>query len=75
MLRVYVDGVFDVLHYGHMKLFEQIKNKFPDCHLIAGVCNDQETELYKRTTVMSNEERCETIRHIKWVDQIIPKSP
>lgn len=73
--RIYVDGVFDLLHLGHMRLFEQIKKKFPDCHLIAGVCNDQETELYKRTTVMSNEERCETIRHIRWIDQIIPNSP
>jgi len=75
MLRVYVDGVFDVLHFGHMRLFEQIKKKFPYCHLIVGVCNDQETELYKRTTIMSNEERSESIRHIKWVDQIIPNSP
>jgi choline-phosphate cytidylyltransferase len=73
--RIYVDGVFDIVHYGHMRLFEQIKQQFPKCHLIAGVCNDQDTKLYKRTTIMSNAERCETLRHIKWVDQIIPNSP
>lgn len=75
MKNIYVDGVFDLLHYGHMRLFEQIKNKFPDHNLIIGVCNDNETQRYKRTTIMSNEERCEAIRHIKYVDKIIPNSP
>ena len=75
ILRIYVDGVFDIVHYGHMRLFEQIKQQFPNCHLIAGVCNDLETKLYKRECIMSNQERCETLRHIKWVDQIISSSP
>lgn len=74
-MRVYADGVFDCFHYGHARLFEQIKQRYPECYLIVGVCKDIDVSTYKRKTVMSMEERCESIRHCKWVDEVYPNAP
>lgn len=74
-MRIYADGVFDCYHYGHAKLFEQIKLNYPGCYLIVGVCADDDIKKYKRTPVLTLEERCESIRHCKWVDEVYPNAP
>ena len=74
-LRVYTDGCFDLFHFAHARQFEQIKNILPDCELIVGVCSDQNIKLNKGQYVLSEEERIESIRHCKWVDEIIPNCP
>ena len=28
-IRIYMNGVFDILHYGHMRSFEKLKKMFP----------------------------------------------
>jgi choline-phosphate cytidylyltransferase len=39
------------------------------------VCSDKETHQRKGKTVMTETERYEALRHIKWVDQVIPDAP
>ena len=42
--RVYCDGVFDLFHLAHMRMFEQAKKALGPAdkvHLIAGVCSDE----------------------------------
>lgn len=73
--RIYSDGVFDILHFGHMQQLEQAKKKFPKVHLIVGVMSNEDTTKYKGKIVQSLEERTETLRHIKWVDEIISPAP
>lgn len=44
-------------------------------HLIVGVTGDKETHDRKGLTVLSGAERAETIRHCKWVDEVLPNCP
>lgn len=70
-MRIYADGVFDIFHYGHARLFEQIKKLYPDCYLIVGVCKDEDIAYYKRKPIFTWKERVESIQHCKWVDEVI----
>ncbi|KAK6591176.1 hypothetical protein RS030_101622 [Cryptosporidium xiaoi] len=74
-VRIYADGVYDLLHLGHMRQLEQAKKMYPNTHLIVGVASDEETHRLKGRTVQTLQERTETLRHIKWVDEIISPCP
>ncbi len=74
-VRIYCDGIFDLFHYGHARAFEQAKKMFPSVHLLVGVCNDESTLANKGKVVMTAAERCESVRHCRWVDEVIPDAP
>ena len=74
-IRIYCDGIYDLFHFGHSKSLEQVKHLFPRVHLIVGVCTDEDTIKYKGKPVMSLYERAESVRHCKWVDQVIVPAP
>jgi choline-phosphate cytidylyltransferase len=77
--RVYCDGVFDLFHLGHMRMLEQAKKALgkngAKTYLIAGVCSDELVHQFKGKTVYSHKLRCESVRHCKWVDEVLPDAP
>lgn len=74
-VRIYADGVFDLFHIGHMRALQQAKMAFDNVHLIVGVTGNKETHKRKGLTVLSAIERAESVRHCKWVDEVIEDCP
>ncbi|KAF2848043.1 cholinephosphate cytidylyltransferas-like protein [Plenodomus tracheiphilus IPT5] len=74
-VRIYADGVFDLFHIGHMRALQQAKMAFENVHLIVGVTGNKETHKRKGLTVLSAIERAESVRHCKWVDEVIEDCP
>ena len=70
---VYVDGVFDLFHAGHINFLKQAK--LLGDYLIVGIISDEDVESYKRTPVISFNDRYTMLENCILVDKIIPKSP
>lgn len=63
----YTCGVFDLIHVGHLNLFERCK-QFCDT-LIVGVCDDSYVTDVKHTSpVISEENRLRMVKALKCVD-------
>lgn len=72
-VRVWVDGCFDMAHFGHANACRQAKEKGD--YLIVGVHSDEEVRKHKGPPVYTEEERYKMVRAIKWVDQVVEAAP
>lgn len=68
-MRVYLDGCFDLAHYGHMRAVKQARDL--GSSLVVGVVSDEHIKLYKAPAVMTLGERCEMAGAIRGVDTVV----
>ena len=78
MKTVYIDGVFDLFHRGHLESIFKAKNALDDpanTYLIVGVVSDIDCASYKRQPIINEEDRVQIIQNIKQVDKVIFPCP
>jgi len=72
-IRVWVDGCFDMVHFGHANFLRQASQL--GTKLVVGVHSDEEISKHKGPPVFNNEERYKITRGIKWVDEVVENAP
>jgi len=72
-MRGYVSMVGDLFHVGHINLVRSVLERGYD--VVVGVHSDAEVEGYKRTPVMTLDERVAAVQACKYVTEVIPAAP
>ncbi|KAJ6765328.1 ETHANOLAMINE-PHOSPHATE CYTIDYLYLTRANSFERASE [Salix purpurea] len=72
-IRVYMDGCFDMMHYGHCNALRQA-SALGD-QLVVGVVSDDEIIANKGPPVTPVHERMIMVNAVKWVDEVISDAP
>jgi len=72
-VRVYMDGVFDIIHSGHFNALRQGR-RLGDV-LVLGINSDEDVEKAKGPTLMNIKERSALARACKWVDIVLEDTP
>lgn len=91
VFRVYVDGCFDLMHFGHANALRQaraiaslasgggeggdVEGAGAEVELIVGLVSDEEILRCKGPPVLPEQERVKCVRAVKWVDDIIANVP
>ena len=75
MKTIFCDGIFDMVHFGHVEHLKKAKTLFEDVFLIVGLTGDEDATGYKRKPIMDHKTRCDIIKSIRYVDKIIPNCP
>lgn len=73
MIRVYVDMVADLFHYGHVEFLKQARGLGD--YLTVGICSDDEVEANKKRCIITMEERVAVVAACRYVDEVIPDAP
>lgn len=75
-MRVYMDGVFDLFHRGHLEAIKKVrKDAGIDGTVIIGVVSDMDANSYKRLSIIEEDDRVEIVSNIKDVDEVIFPCP
>jgi len=75
--RVYIDGIFDLFHRGHLESFYKTKNSLDEeeVSVIVGVVSDSDAEGYKRLPIIREDDRVAIIKGLEVVDEVIFPAP
>ncbi len=72
-IRVYMDGCFDMMHYGHANALRQAASLGDE--LIVGLIPDREILRCKGPPLLDEVERLELVESVKWVDEVLTGVP
>lgn len=72
-IRVYADGVFDLVHFGHCNALRQARQLGDQ--LIVGIHSDEDVTINKGPPVLNQDEREVMVSSIKWVDEVVRDAP
>ena len=73
MIRVYVDMVADLFHYGHVEFLRKA-HALGD-HLLVGICSDETVQTNKGKSILNMEERVASVSGCRYVDEVVPDAP
>ena len=63
----------DLFHFGHVNFLKQA-SEIGD-YLIVGIHSDETVQNYKRSPIMTMEERISVVASCRYVDEVIPNAP
>ena len=73
-LRIWMDGAFDMFHYGHVNAFRQ--GRALGTHLVVGVNDDKSiTQCKGVPPIMNDAERLAAVKACRFVDEVVPNVP
>lgn len=72
-VRIFMDGAFDLLHFGHMNAFRLARSL--GTKLIVGVNSDESITNCKGAPLMNNAERISMVKSCKFVDTVVEDCP
>lgn len=73
-IRIWMDGAFDMSHYGHMNAFRQ--GRALGDYLIVGINSDSSIRACKGTSpILTDSERVASVAGCKFVDEVVPECP
>ena len=72
-MKIITLGTFDLLHYGHIRLFKKCKELSGGSSVTVGLNTDDFIEKYKgKKPIVSYEDRKKTIEELNLVDYVLP---
>jgi len=75
-LRIWLDGCFDMMHWGHANAIRQARLTVGEpCYVLVGVHSDAEIERQKGPCIMNERERYAATRACRWVDEVVEDVP
>lgn len=72
-VRIFMDGAFDLMHYGHMNAFRLGRSL--GTHLVVGLNSDESITKCKGVPLMNDNERLTMVSACKFVDEVVPGVP
>lgn len=82
VMRMWVDGCFDLLHFGHANAIRQtyllgmeLQSGGGGVEVLVGCHSDDEILRVKGPSIMKEEERYEALRACKWVTYVVENAP
>ncbi len=72
-MRVYVDMVADLFHYGHVELLRRARELGDE--LVVGIHSDATVASYKRPPILAMEERARVVEACRYVDEVLRDAP